>query len=788
MKKILFLFSFLVTFAQAQTNRHLRFDVYDDVNDEALSSLLERDMSNFSGETLTAEVLGIYKVADAKPTQFIYENNKWKVAGFYSFNLLSEVFDATGRAGEVVHVLGASEVGDSGAGHYKSNGSLWVKFEETRQNKKAILFLADGQSNMQGSGIKPAYEADDFPLSNFFQISQGFDRSLHGWDAGNRYDIIPARQPLQHTQDRNNSAAYASLAFYFGNEIARNFPDYDVIIIPNAFGGSSFTARQWTPEGELLRNGYDLVRSTYERLSNRYASVDFGGVIWHQGEGDTGDESNLYAERFTEKFKDQRENLSFGNFPVVVGTMLSTYVSGVESRLEVDAVHRDVANLIGNADFVNMDDLTDAQDSIHFGADDLQTAGLRYYSKYMELNNPLNSEMRHLPLREVLKLSVENGGLSSTAKAGDSANPFPKVTGRDLIFDGQSSIPFDDIMPVNKPFTKVISLDFVRAVLGESANLMSSHNGNGRLGGAMFISNSDHTLRIGRNNGTVSSVTENINYSEFYGEPVTIAVSNDGVRTTLYTQNGVLAEGLDSGIRFSDTDLSVGSFNNNNNLVARVREASVYEGVISVEELNNKHCQIWNDAVRLSDGLIGLYEFDADGSDTSGNGNDLTQGGAPTYAGGATSLNGSSDFFETPFVEAQVQSRVIRFRTSSVANTQNLISAPGGGLSFLSSGVPRLISLTTSEIATPNLQSDFRDGNYHTLIINDDREAGFTTYYIDGIKLNGASLQAIGSNPIFIGSNSNNGSATNRLQGDIDFVRIYDRALNFNEIKELSTN
>ena len=134
------------------------------------------------------------------------------------------------------------------------------------------------------------------------------------------------------------------------------------------------------------------------------------GILWHQGEADSDD--GLCAAAYEQNIRDLVNSLRSNiivdargpiargpdsDVPFVVGTMSK----GSDERGDqlpfndfktiVDGVHRNIANVVPNADFVNNDDLVPPAfpcgegSCIHFGAAAYREMGARYYDRLRAL-------------------------------------------------------------------------------------------------------------------------------------------------------------------------------------------------------------------------------------------------------------------------------------------------------------------------------------------------------------------------------------------------------------------
>jgi hypothetical protein len=253
------------------------------------------------------------------------------------------------------------------------NGGGTYRVTETRNTRKLVVFLAEGQSNMVGWANKSSYDMDDYPCPNLFQLSRGHTRAQY--DPGTANSVIRAFMPIQTTQDHDwlQNRAMASLDFYFAREYAKDHPDVDVLIVKNAEGNTAFNngAGPWG-EGnrlDLLADPYLSAAAT--ALAGQYDTMEFGGLLWHQGESDSSErQSPTYAAQLAALFAQHRAVATnyfqgVARSPVILGTMSQDWIGTVTNAACTD--------------------LSSISAGLHFSADQYQQIGEMYYDTYRTL-------------------------------------------------------------------------------------------------------------------------------------------------------------------------------------------------------------------------------------------------------------------------------------------------------------------------------------------------------------------------------------------------------------------
>lgn len=222
-------------------------------------------------------------------------------------------------------------------------------------------FLLIGQSNMAGRGIPSEVE----PINNKRIKILRNGRWQEMW--------IPI------STDR--SFAGISLAESFADAYSKEH-NVDVGLIPCAESGSSLD--QWTVSGLLYDN------AIYQaKLAARTSTI--AGVLWHQGEGDCGEELYPhYEEKFNKIMAAFRKDLNLYDVPFVLGELGSflKYRSEVlKNYIYVNKQLKKIADTNSMTGLVSAEGLGANEDNLHFNAKSLREFGLRYYKVFMKLEN-----------------------------------------------------------------------------------------------------------------------------------------------------------------------------------------------------------------------------------------------------------------------------------------------------------------------------------------------------------------------------------------------------------------
>ncbi len=223
---------------------------------------------------------------------------------------------------------------------------------------KLHLYLLIGQSNMAGRGM----------LDTEKRISRS--RVLK-FSPNNKWTI--GVEPLHFDKP---AAVGAGLGMSFAREMADADPGITVGLIPCAVGG--------TPLERWVKGG-DLYNQALERARLAMKDGTFKGILWHQGEGDSGNEakSRSYADRLAGMIQDLRADLGAGDLPFVAGK-LGEFLS-LETKEKTPSywplVNEQIASIparVPKTAVVESTGLKHKGDQVHFDTPSLRTFGQRY--------------------------------------------------------------------------------------------------------------------------------------------------------------------------------------------------------------------------------------------------------------------------------------------------------------------------------------------------------------------------------------------------------------------------
>lgn len=223
--------------------------------------------------------------------------------------------------------------------------------------KKFHLYLLIGQSNMAGRGALDA-EAKS-PPARVLKFTQE-----KTW--------APAVEPLHF----DKTIAGVGLGSSFARAMAEANPEATIGLIPCAVGG--------TPLSRWVKGG-DLYAQALERAKAALKDGELKGVLWHQGESDSGNEqlANSYAARLAQMVKDLRADLAVTDTPFVAGK-LGEYLARQSKDGKPSfwpTVNEQLASLpklLPHSAVVESTGLKHKGDVVHFDTPSLREFGRRY--------------------------------------------------------------------------------------------------------------------------------------------------------------------------------------------------------------------------------------------------------------------------------------------------------------------------------------------------------------------------------------------------------------------------
>ncbi len=215
------------------------------------------------------------------------------------------------------------------------------------------LYLLMGQSNMSGCGT---VEGED-------KVSPPRILRL---DHDGRW--VPAVEPLHFEVEGRGVGPGLS----FAKTMVKENEAVTIGLIPCAVGGTAL--EQW-------KKGQELYNNAVARAREAMKSGTMKGVLWHQGESDSGSEeaAATYGSRFKQMIADLREELTVPDLPVVVGT-LGDFVQSAQNCSFAERVNQEIEHIPELVPFTGCaySKGLKNQDEVHFTSEAQRELGRRY--------------------------------------------------------------------------------------------------------------------------------------------------------------------------------------------------------------------------------------------------------------------------------------------------------------------------------------------------------------------------------------------------------------------------
>ncbi len=193
-------------------------------------------------------------------------------------------------------------------------------------------------------------------------------------------DWAPAVDPLHFDKP---TIAGVGLGSTFGRVMAEANPNVTIGLIPCAVGGTPLS--RW-------QKGGDLYEQALVRAKTAMKDGTLKGILWHQGEGDSGNETTAksYAARLSQAVKDWRKDLGDSDVPFVAGK-LGLYLAKQNKEGKPSywpLVNEQIASLpklLPHCAIVESEGLKHKGDQVHFDTPSLHEFGKRYAEKMQAL-------------------------------------------------------------------------------------------------------------------------------------------------------------------------------------------------------------------------------------------------------------------------------------------------------------------------------------------------------------------------------------------------------------------
>jgi hypothetical protein len=175
------------------------------------------------------------------------------------------------------------------------------------ETARTQVFLLFGQSNMWGV---PAPQTEDMAINPRVEVL-----SINGCAAHGANQWVPAQPPLHGCVGQPSGGGQGpgvGPGDYFGKTLAEAFPEDTILLVPNAIPGVSI---------DVFQPGQAAYNSTLARARLAQERGEIRGMIFHQGESDSGQGSATWPGRVKTVVERLRSDLGIGEVPFVAGEL-----------------------------------------------------------------------------------------------------------------------------------------------------------------------------------------------------------------------------------------------------------------------------------------------------------------------------------------------------------------------------------------------------------------------------------------------------------------------------------
>jgi len=244
-------------------------------------------------------------------------------------------------------------------------------------NEGKHIFLSIGQSNMSGGAQFTVADQQIIPNVYLFDIENNWVEA-----SSPLHRFVTFSDEHQEAVGRNvasaRNSARLSPAHDFLVTLSLSFPGWEFGIVANAVSATRIDL--WQGPGDPLFDA--AVIRTREAMK----TGTLRGIIWHQGEGNSGDTD--YAQKLTDLINNFRIALgepgSPLDVPFIAGETIHSLESGNRRTVNEQIALVKTNNMVQKYDFITSIGTT-PYDATHFDTDSTRLIGYRYAQKMLKL-------------------------------------------------------------------------------------------------------------------------------------------------------------------------------------------------------------------------------------------------------------------------------------------------------------------------------------------------------------------------------------------------------------------
>ncbi|MEN9359158.1 MAG: hypothetical protein RL095_693 [Verrucomicrobiota bacterium] len=250
---------------------------------------------------------------------------------------------------------------------------------EPAKEETTLVFICAGQSNMDGRAPAAALKG---PLAAFAKPQA--DVLIRFSSGGLKRTLREDKElkPLAPGCSDNDKKFGPELGF--GRRIAEKFKGRKIVLVKVAEGGTNLHT-QWNSKTQnglysrLLTN----VRDTEAQIAKSGAKSELAGMIWMQGESDSGKTEGAYEKNLADFIASVRKDLKSEKLPFVIGEVCSANPEYSVIR----AAQKAVAAKVPVCALASSEGLKTIDKHVHFDAAGQIELGKRFAEEISKLRN-----------------------------------------------------------------------------------------------------------------------------------------------------------------------------------------------------------------------------------------------------------------------------------------------------------------------------------------------------------------------------------------------------------------
>lgn len=355
--------------------------------------------------------------------------------------------------------------------------------------------------------------------------------------------------------------------------------------------GRIYNINSFANAGHCYAGFLQLVTSSLQTLTQQGHTYEIRGMIWHQGEADSGLSTSVYKDRLKEFITSVRTDLGKPDLPFLIGEIIQS------ASANTRAAQQQAAAETPNAAFISSIALKADSTAIHFDTNGQLDFGRRYAERMLQFGKPMRRETGHWKLDEtsLTWANSQYGGIADSVTGtegvlygyseADQAFVNASVVNRpghlgesDRAYDfavesGISGVNTNrpDALPSSGDFTLLVRMKTADPHVSQG-HLFSNNNGQSGRANLVLVNGA---LQWFHNGGV--TLTEN-NSPVFDGRWHQVGIMRKDIQWTLLRDGLSVASGSSAGMISQNVEWMIGrmrSFNGN------------FEGMISDVTLYN---------------------------------------------------------------------------------------------------------------------------------------------------------------------------------------------------------